>query len=264
MTPEPPPRFRELLGDATGRGVRIGVIDTGWDRTLPDPRVLPGVGLTDPDDDFALLRSDDDHDRLGHGTACADLVLRLAPAASIVPIRVFGGQLETSPAALRAGIDWAAEQSIPLVNLSLGTTLEHERAPLLAACERARRGGMLIVASAPNAGAATYPAAFDEVIGVDAGDFASPWEFRHRAGAVVECTAAGMDQRLRWLGGREEVMSGTSFAAPHITGIVALILERRPGAGLEEVRETLGKLGVRSGVAPSPRPPPPPAGAQGG
>ena len=242
MPPEPPPRIRELLGDATGRGVRIGVIDSGWDRTIADPRVLPGVGLTDPDDDFALLRTDDDHDRLGHGTACADLILRLAPAAAIVPIRVFGSQLETSPAALRAGIDWAAEQSIPLVNLSLGTTLEHERAPLLAACERARRGGMLIVASSPSAGRATYPAAFDDVIGVDAGDFPSPWDFRYRPGAVVECTAAGKDQRLRWLGGREEVMSGPSFAAPHITGIVALILERYPGAGLEEVREMLGRV----------------------
>lgn len=242
MTPETPPRIRELLGDATGCGVRVGVVDTGWDRTLSDPRILPGVGLTDPDDDFALLRTHDDHDRLGHGTACAELVLRLSPAATIVPIRVFGGQLETSPAALRAGIDWAAEQSIPLVNLSLGTTLEHERAPLLAACERARRGGMLIVASAPNAGPTTYPAAFDDVIGVDAGDFPSPWDFRHRAGAVVECTAAAKHQRLRWLGGREEVMSGPSFAAPHITGIVALILERHPGASLEEVRGWLGRL----------------------
>jgi subtilisin family serine protease len=244
MTPEPPSRIRELLGGATGRGIRVGVIDTGWDRTLTDPRIHPGVGLTDPEDDFALLRTDDDHDRLGHGTACAELILRLAPAAAIVPIRVFGGQLETSPAALRAGIDWAAKQSIPLVNLSLGTSLEHERAPLLAACARARRGGMLIVASAPNAGPATYPAAFDQVIGVDAGDLPSPWDFRHHPGAPVECTAAGKNQRLRWLGGREEVMSGPSFAAPHITGIVALILERHPGATLEEVREVLSRLAV--------------------
>jgi subtilisin family serine protease len=241
MTPEPPPR-----------GVRVGVIDSGWDRTLSDPRVLPGVGLTDPADDFALLRTDDDHDRLGHGTACADLILRRAPAASIVPIRVFGSQLETSPAALRAGIDWAAEQSIPLVNLSLGTTLEHERAPLLAACQRARRRGTLIVAAAPSAG--TYPAAFDDVIGVEAGDFPSPWLFHHRPGAVVECTASGKDQRLRWLGGREEVMSGPSFAAPHITGIVALILKRHPGAGLAEVREVLGRLARAPGGAPPPGP----------
>jgi hypothetical protein len=79
MTPEPPPRFRELLGNATGRGIRIGVIDTGWDRAVADPRVLPGVGLTDPDDDFALLRTDDDNDRLGHGTACADLICAWHP-----------------------------------------------------------------------------------------------------------------------------------------------------------------------------------------
>jgi subtilisin family serine protease len=59
-----------------------------------------------------------------------------------------------------------------------------------------------------------------------------------------------MNQRLRWLGGREEVMSGTSFAAPHITGIVALILERYPRAALEEVREVLGRLGVREGPHP--------------
>lgn len=230
------------LRDATGRGVRVGVIDTGWDRALADPRILPGVGLVDPADDFAPLATPDDHDRLGHGTACADLVLRLAPDASIVPIRVFGSQLETSPATLRAGLDWATEQRLPLVNLSLGTTLEEERAPLLAACRRAVAAGTLIVAAAPNHGAPAYPAVFDEVIGVDADAFASRWHFRHRPGATIECTASGRDLRLRWRGGAEEVMSGTSFAAPHITGIVALILELHPGATLADVREMLARL----------------------
>ncbi|MBD0319633.1 MAG: S8 family serine peptidase [Gemmatimonadetes bacterium] len=239
MPPIPSP-----LGDATGRGVRVGVIDTGWDRTLADPRVLPGVGLVDPADDFALLATADDHDRLGHGTACADLVLRLAPEASIVPIRVFGGQLETSPATLRAGIEWAAERRIPLVNLSLGTVLEEERVPLLDACRRALAAGTLIVAAAPNNGVAAYPAIFDEVIGVDADAFDSPWHFRHRPGAAIECTASGRDLRLRWRGGTEEVMSGTSFAAPHITGIVALILQRHPGATLAQVRAMLATVAI--------------------
>jgi subtilisin family serine protease len=241
MTPKPSP-----LRGATGRGVRVGVIDTGWDRARADPRILPGVGLVDPADDFALLATPDDHDRLGHGTACADLVLRLAPAASIVPIRVFGGQLETSPATLRAGLNWAVEQRIPLVNLSLGTTLDEERAPLQAACRRAVSAGTLIVAAAPNNGVPAYPAVFDEVIGVDADAFASPWHFRHRPGAAIECTASGRDLRLRWRGG-EEVMSGTSFAAPHITGIIALILELHPGATLAGVREMLARLAAPAG-----------------
>jgi subtilisin family serine protease len=234
--------LHDVLDDATGCGVRVGVIDSGWDRALADPRILPGVGLVHPDDDLALLVSADDQDRLGHGTACAELILRHAPEAAIVPIRVFGRGLEASPAALRAAIDWAAAQRLPLVNLSLGTTLESERDALLAACRRAAEAGTVIVAAAPNAGAPAYPAVFDEVIGVAAGAFPSPWHFRHRPGAAIECTASGRDQRLLWLGGEEVVMSGTSFAAPHITGIVALILQRHPGASLAEVREMLARL----------------------
>ena len=230
------------LREATGLGVRVGVIDTGWDRTVADARILPGVGLVDPADDFAPLATPDDHDRLGHGTACADLVLRLAPEAHIVPIRVFGNQLETSPATLRAGIDWAVEQCIPLVNLSLGTTLDEHRTPLLAACRRALAAGALLVAAAAKHGAPAYPAVFDEVIGVDADAFASHWHFRHRPGAAIECTASGRDLRVRWRGGAEEVVSGTSFAAPHITGIIALVLQLHPGATLADVREMLARL----------------------
>jgi subtilisin family serine protease len=219
------------------------VIDTGWDRSLPDPRILPGVGLVDPADDLALLRTDDDHDRLGHGTACADLVLGHAPDARIVPIRVFGAGLETSPATLRAGIEWAVEQRLPVVNLSLGTVLESARDALHDACRRAADAGTIVVAAAsPQANRPAYPAVFDEVIGVDAGRFPSPWHFRYHAGAAIECTASGHQQRLRWLGGAEEVMSGSSFAAPHITGIVALILERHPRASLADVRSMLARL----------------------
>lgn len=239
---EPPARFREALGGATGRGVRVGVIDTGWDRSLPDPRILSGAGFVSAESDFALGRSDDDHDRLGHGTACADLVLRLAPEAEIVPIRVFGGRLETSPEVLVAAVDWAAGQALPLVSLSLGTTVERARAPLLAACERAARAGATLVATAPRRAAPPYPAAFPQVIGVDADRFPSPWHFRYRPGDAIECTASGHPQHLRWLRGREEVKSGASFATPHITGIIALILERHPGAALAQIRGILARL----------------------
>jgi subtilisin family serine protease len=240
--PEPPARFRDALGGATGRGVRVGVIDTGWDRSAADPRVLPGVGLIGPESDYALHWSEDDDDRLGHGTACAGLVLRIAPEAEIVPIRVFGGRLETSPEVIVAAVEWAADQALPLVNLSLGTHLESARAPFLAACGRAHRAGAILVASSPDRAAPAYPAAFPGVIGVDADHFPSPWHFRYRPGDAIECTASGHEQRLRWLGGREEVRSGTSFAAPHITGIIALVLQRHPGSSLEEVRAMLARL----------------------
>ena len=113
--PERPAWVREELGGATGKGIRIAVIDSGWDRTRDDPRVLPGIGLVDPEDDLAMLRTDDDHDRVGLGTACIDLILRIAPEATVTPVRVFGNDLETSPGTLHAAIVWAVEQEFDIV-----------------------------------------------------------------------------------------------------------------------------------------------------
>ncbi len=226
--PAPPPHLR----GATGRGVRIAVVDTGWDRTLADPRVVPGVGLVPPDDDFALLESADDHDRLGHGTSVAGLILRIAPEAEIVPVRVFGERLETSPEALCAGVAWAARAGVHLANLSLGTTLESARAPLRDACARALRAGVALVAAAPVPDA--HPAALEGVIGVAAGRFASPWRLE-RGAAPIDLVAAGHDLPVRGLRGEPDAGSGASFAAPLATGIAALLLERHPGASPDEL-----------------------------
>src|SRR5215207_2475579 len=77
----PPSWVTDTPGWPTGRGVRVGIVNSGFDRALRDQRVLPGVSFVDPRDDFALLQSADDGDRLGSGTGCADLVLRIAPEA---------------------------------------------------------------------------------------------------------------------------------------------------------------------------------------
>lgn len=217
------------------------MIDSGWDRTLRDLHILPGVGWADPEDELAVRRTDDDHDRIGHGTAVADLVLRLAPGAEIVPIRVFGAHLQTSPATIQSAIRWAAEAGIPLVNLSLGTLQAEAFRPLYATCEVARRKGTLVVSASHNGHGWSYPAAFDNVISVGADAFDSPFTFRYVPGAAVECIAHGRGVPVLWRGGEERVVGGNSFAAPHVTGIVALLLERYPQATLEEVRELLGR-----------------------
>lgn len=237
--PVPPEWVADALGGATGRGIRVAVIDSGWDRALDEPRVLPGVGFVDPADDFAMARNDDDHDVLGHGTACADLILRVAPDARVIPVKVFGKVLETSPGTLHAALLWAIEAGVQVINVSLGTRLEGTLHPLYAACEKARRAGIIVVAAGHNANDWSYPAIFENVIGVSAARFASPFHFRYRTEHAMECEAWGVEQPVLWVGGHRVVKHGTSFAAPNVAGIVALILERHPGATLEQVREML-------------------------
>jgi subtilisin len=237
--PVPPEWVAEALGGATGKGIRVAVIDSGWDRALDEPRVLPGVGFVDPADDFAMARNDDDHDVLGHGTACADLILRVAPDARVIPVKVFGKVLETSPGTLHAALVWAIEAGVQVINVSLGTRLEGTLHPLYAACEKARRAGIIVVAAGHNANDWSYPAIFENVIGVSAARFDSPYHFRYRPEHAMEVEAWGVEQPVLWVGGHRMVKHGTSFAAPNVAGIVALILERHPGATLEQVREML-------------------------
>jgi subtilisin len=258
----PPPEWvRDELGGATGSGIRVAVLDSGWDRSINDPRVLPGVGFVDPHDDFALARNDDDQDVLGHGTACADVILGVAPDARIIPVKVFGNTLETSPGTLETALHWAIEAGVQVINVSLGTRLEGTLHPLYRVCEQARQAGIIVVAAGHNANDWSYPAIFENVIGVSAARFSSPYHFHYRAEHAMECVGWGVDRPVLWVGGQRVVRHGTSFAAPGVAGIVCLILERHPGARLEDVREMLARFALPGGedVAPDADAPPPPA-----
>ena len=243
----PPEWVRDELGGATGSGIRVAVLDSGWDRSISDPRVLPGMGFVDPDDDFALARNDDDQDVLGHGTACADVILDVAPDARVIPVKVFGNKLETSPGTLEAALHWAIDAGVQVINVSLGTRLEGTLHPLYRACERARQAGIIVVAAGHNANDWSYPAIFENVIGVSAARFDSPYHFHYRAEHAMECVGWGVDRPVLWVGGERVVRHGTSFAAPGVAGIVALILERHPQAKLEDVREMLARFAVPGG-----------------
>lgn len=238
--PARPPWVLNVLRSPTGRGVRVGVIDSGWDRAVLHPRVVKGVGLVDPDDELALRRSTDDNDRIGHGTACADLILQMAPEVEIVPIRVFGRQLETSPSLLCAALEEAVNRRIHIVNLSLGTQLAQAGHALYAACETACRSGLIIVAAGHRRALWSYPAVFDNVIGVTAGAFRNPFEFQYRPHNALECVSKGLGQRALWWGTRK-TMNGTSFAAPNITAIIALLRQRYPLADLTALGDLLAQ-----------------------
>lgn len=242
---EPRPAWSaHILGDARGRDVRVGVVDSGWDRDVSEPRVRPGVAFVGPVHPFTVGFSTDAADRIGHGTACADLILRLAPEAQIVPIRIFGTKLESTPEILHAALEWALTQELDVLNLSLSTDVERAVAPLYAACEALRRRGTVVVAAARSKDFAGYPAMFENVISVGVERFFSPYVFHFHDGAAVECSAWGTTQWVRWLGGRFLRKEGSSFAAANMAGVVALLREASPGATLEKIRELLRECAV--------------------
>jgi subtilisin len=238
-----PAWVRDTLGWPTGRGVRVGVVGSGYDNDLPDPRVAPGLGFVDPDDDFEELRTLDDHDRIGHGTACARLILRVAPDARVIPIRIFGEQLESSPHILQSALLWAVDEKLDVVCVAGSTTIPETVHPLYSACEKGRLAGTIFVAGAISAYELSYPAYFDPVIGVLQGTFDSPFDYRYNPDAGCEVEAWG-EGEIIGADGSQRLSYSHDYSAAVVAGIVALLRECYPGAPVELIRELLQRFAL--------------------
>ncbi len=236
----PGKEIRKYFDYATGENIKIGIVDSGWDSRLTDSRIKEGIGLVDPDDELSLKVSDNYNDQNGHGTSCTDLVLRLAPDSCIYPIKVFGKQIETSVNILIEAIKWAIEKEIKILNFSLGTKLNEALEPLYKACEYARRKGIIIVSANTNAmDDYSYPAIFENSIGVAMGGSDNIFEFDFLENEAIECKAKGRFDDVLSLNYQRITSGGNSFAAPVITGLASLHIEKNPHANLEDIRNHL-------------------------
>lgn len=225
---------RARLDGLAGRGVRVAVVDSGWQSGMRDPRVLPGRSVTGTDGGST-------DDMVGHGTLCGSRILQVAPQARIVPIRVFSKWLETSVEILCRGIATAREHHVNVINLSLATQLEDAIRPLYDACEDARREGVIIVASAHNRHVPAVPAYLEPVLSVGEGRQTDPLDFTYDPEGPIECTAAGSSVPVLMVDGRTRPRAGSSIAAATMSGIVARLVEG--GArDLDSVRTRLRAL----------------------
>ena len=244
-----------LAAGLDGSGVRVGVVDSGVEVGHPGVgSVAVAVELHRDPDGGARWRPTH-ADAAGHGTACAGIIRNLAHGVEFYSAAIFDATLSAPGPALTEALAWALSMHLDVVNLSLGCTDESCREPLRDLCRRAAECGTIIVAAVGNDGRPCYPACLPEVISVGPGGPAAPPGYRYRAGGQPECQARSGLQRVCWRGGERNLATGTSFAAAHITGLVALIRQAHRGAGTEAVRGFL-QAGPPWGVASRPTRPP--------
>ncbi len=215
----------------TNHPVRVAIIDSGIDPTHEKIGAVHEV-LLDSVPRQAVVGA-------GHGTACAGIIRQIAPTAALYDVRIFDESLTADGSALLAAIRWTIEQRMDVVNLSLGTTDVAFRDRLAEICRQARDAGVILVSAEHNDGRESYPAVLPDVVGVTGDKVRGHYGYYYRPGHAIECVARGDAQRVCWIDPPYVMVSGTSFAAPHITGIVALIRQAHPGASLEQVRELL-------------------------
>jgi hypothetical protein len=214
-----------------GAGITVAVLDTGID--LNHPGFVGKLAASSLYKDFVGNDTNPSEElgwALGHGTAVAGLILQVAPAAKILPIRVLSSNGSGDLNDLIAGIDHAVRSGAKVINVSLGT-VEYSEA-LAVMIQFAQANQVYVVAAAGNNSRqdqSDYPAKLAET---DVG-----WNYTFGVGSVknndtfsdftnrgsdVTFYAPGEGMTTFFPGNATINATGTSFAAPLFSGALAL------------------------------------------
>ena len=235
-------------GGADGSGVTVAVIDSGVEASHPDVggKLVRSVKVEmDSAGEPVVVEDAEARDVVGHGTACAGIIHALAPAADIVSVRVLGPDNRGKGALFATGLEWAIQQGVSVVNLSLSSRSEAFFAAFHELADQAYFSNVLLVSAANNVPGPSYPSLFAAVVSVAAHDLADPFTYFYNPHPPVEFGARGMDVEVAWQDGGRIVATGNSFAAPHIAGIAALVRSKHPSAAPFEVKAMLAATATR-------------------
>lgn len=233
-----------------GKGVRLGMIDAPVDVRHP---ALAGQHIRFRSFHKARRKPGP----ADHGTAIAAMLVGkpswggLLPGAELRAGNIFEvnetGQVVGNAVGLLKAINWLAKERVHVINLSVAGA---DNKVMRIAFKRAQKKNLVMVAAAGNWGSAdrpAYPAAYKQVVAVTA--FGRQWVvyFKANRGPYIDFAAPGVRVWTAVPGGGR-FQSGTSFAVPYITVLMALEIVRRPGRSSSTLRRFLSKHTIDLGV----------------
>jgi len=218
-----------VWGITTGDPVKVAIVDTGIDLAHPDLKDNIKGGYN------AINSQKSANDDNGHGTHVAGIVaaidneigvIGVGPKIDLYAVKVLNRRGSGYLSDVIEGLDWAISNGMQVVNMSLGTA--SNVLSFQEAVQRVNAAGIVQVAAAGNSGGAvSYPAAYPEVIAVsatDSSDTIASWSSR---GPEVDLAAPGVSIYSTYKGSTYKTLSGTSMAAPHVTGVAALVIDKK-------------------------------------
>ena len=220
-------------GGSTGKGIRVAVVDSGieYDHPALGESVRSGVIVeydAKSENQFRYKPDPKSADVSGHGTACAGIIHSIAPEAELYSVRVLGRNMGGRAIQFAAGLDWTIENDMQVVNLSLSTSLEEFFGLFHDLSDQAYFKNMNLVSAVNNIPEPSYPSLYSSVISVAAHEGKDPFTYYYNVRPPVEFGAPGIDLEVAWNKKQYLTATGNSFAAPHITGITALIRAKHP------------------------------------
>lgn len=236
-------RLVNAMGN-TGKGIKIGILDTGIDYNHEDLKSNYRGGYN------FVGNNDDPIDDNGHGTHVSGIiaaedndvgVVGVAPQAYLYSVKVLAFDSTGSTSDIVSGLDWSVDNNMQIINMSLGS--DKDSISVRRAIDNTYNAGILIVAASGNSGNASgsgnnmdYPSLYDSVISVGATDIDDNRAKFSSTGPKLELSAPGVKILSTLNGNKYGTLSGTSMACPHVAGVAALVISEESGITNSRVR----------------------------
>jgi subtilisin family serine protease len=236
-----PDQAREAIRTGSGRGIKIAVIDSGIELSHPSlrhARLVDDIAFQESEVGVVRRSPNWGIDKFGHGTAVAAAIYRVAPEAQLGSFRVLDENLSSKYVIIKEAARLAVDRGYHILNCSIGSQANMENIKHFKPwIDLAYRHGVHVVSACNNQWFRDpeWPGHFPSVITVNMAKIAGDnllfrWDIpgddfaRH----LVEFAARGVDVELPWKDGRMVIRSGSSFAAPHVAGLLARLLSVYP------------------------------------
>lgn len=207
-----------------GNGLKIAHIDSGINEWHPHIGKVAGGVAFKVGNDGKIVIEQNFEDQLGHGTAVAGVIKEQVPEAKIWAVKIFHDRLSAYIEVLCAAIEWCIDNQMDLINLSLGVNKDVEEFRFI--CEKACEAGIMIITACDEKNGLYWPGYYESVYAVQASDQVHSEMFYYHEKEKIQLQTLGFPRSLE--GPMQKFnFQGHSFAAAHMTGFIAKMMEKQ-------------------------------------
>lgn len=194
--------------------MKIVVIDSGV--SFNHPSIMGGFSIDQKEKIFESFE-----DKIGHGTAVVDIILKNSQNVEVYVINIFQDKMECSINVLSKALEYVYENiECNIIQISLGTYKSSKR--LEEIINKLALKQICIISAFDNEKCISYPAAYENVIGIDvSADYKDPSLYNYIEGGIIDIQGGEIFFRTRWIKEKINVVSGSSFYCSYIVSLVS-------------------------------------------